>query len=605
MNIMNGQSTIPLTCNICTRRPDFSDVSHLLTHIASKGHLSSYYKIKVKASADPACRRQIEEYDDWYAEWNLDELMRDRMSQKERRSARGTGNGTTMAAPRRGSAAASNSSRSTPAAAMGGRNSRQQPRQLRDSLLNPRLGRSFMADPYSRPGTPGSGISHTSGLNSFYAPPMPSWPSTPYGDMPIKRESIGSSLSDESFGIDADSAFHPPPTRGYASRLSDEDDSLPNEDEWEMDETTSDAAKLKGVFWPGMAMFDSATPEMKRKRNQKKDYSVMEQLKATSEYVEPNELIFDVTGAFRKQRVITGNPELEDDESLLSGEASPEPEPPKKRQARRARPALLEKNVNTGRVLRQRRSAHAPGGLVRSARPYCDGPVSEEDDSLTFGPPGRRQHAPQRRGMSIHRDNTGPEITFDTGLPAPPAGYAPAGMRNPFQSVSNFMQPSQSSFAGNPARNHQRLPSLNFNDPGFGTSFRPSSAGTNLPAPNYASFGGLNTHTLFQNSLWPAPSGSSALGAFAQQFGLGGSQSNAFANNSNVFAPSYQNHGNNSGDWGDIFSTFSQPQNNLSGISPDNVQPAGVELNPLFFSSAGALPRDDDEATVSPPPSEH
>lgn len=207
--------------------------------------------------------------------------------------------------------------------------------------------------------------------------------------------------------------------------------------------------------------------------------------------------------------------------------------------------------------------------------------------------------------MSIHRDNTGPEITFDSGLTAPPAGYAPAGMRNPFQAVSNFMQPSQSSFAGNPARNHQRLPSLNFNDPGFGTSFRPSSAGNNLPASNYASFGGLNTHTLFQNSLWPAPNGGSALGAFAQQFGLGGGQPNAFGNNTNVFSPSYQNHGNNSGDWGDIFNGFGQPQNNLSGIAPDNVQPAGVELNPLFFSSAGALPRDDDEATISAPQSEH
>ena len=59
-------------------------------------------------------------------------------------------------------------------------------------------------------------------------------------------------------------------------------------------------------------MFDSATPEMRRKRNQKKATSVVLQLQATSEVVEPNEMVFDASGTLRRERVITGDPNLSD-----------------------------------------------------------------------------------------------------------------------------------------------------------------------------------------------------------------------------------------------------------------------------------------------------
>jgi hypothetical protein len=79
---------IPLHCNICPKKPDFSDVSHLLTHIASKGHLSNYYKVKVRASTEEACRRLIDSYDRWYTQWNVEELMSERMNQKDKRRCR-------------------------------------------------------------------------------------------------------------------------------------------------------------------------------------------------------------------------------------------------------------------------------------------------------------------------------------------------------------------------------------------------------------------------------------------------------------------------------------------------------------------------------------
>lgn len=616
---MSGQATIPLTCNICAKKPDFSDVSHLLTHIASKGHLSSYFKMKVNGTRDAECQRLVEEYDEWYAEWSLDDLMRERMSQKDKRSGRG---GTTTAARRssagqsrkntrssakanRNRRSATNTSfRSTPSVAM---NARQPTRQLRDSVLNPRLNpRNARGEPLSRSATPVSAVSFNGQVpNGRYAPPMQSWPTTPYAGSPVvKQESVGSSWSADSFEVDAESEFMAPAYGGGRRRIVDEEESVVAEDLWEMDETISDATKLKGVTWPGMAMFDSATPEMKRKRNQRKDYSVIEQLKATSEYVEPNEMIFDIDGNLRKQRVITGDPNGEDDESILSGETTPEPELPKKRPARRPRPALVEKNVNTGRILRQRSSYHPPYGNNKRRAPYYDG----EDEDLTYGQPRPKK----RTGLSIHRDNTGPDITFNE--PAPyQLNYLSTGFRNAYQSSRNHSQMhntqptfTQSNYGHS---NHQRLPSFPFADT-FGSNFRPASTSSTLPTSNSASFGGLNTSTLFQNGPWQSHNnhgGQSALSLFTQQYGLPSQQQqqqqqqNPFGSSNNMFQNHIPNqHSHHNDNW-DFFAAFNQQTGGLADLG-SNFQ-AGTELNPLFFSSNQPTPPDDDEATVSPPAS--
>jgi hypothetical protein len=86
-------ATIPLRCNICPKKPNFSDVSHLLTHIASKGHLSHYYKIKVRSGSDGAARQLIESYDQWYAEWSVEDLMSERMSLKDKKRPRARASG--------------------------------------------------------------------------------------------------------------------------------------------------------------------------------------------------------------------------------------------------------------------------------------------------------------------------------------------------------------------------------------------------------------------------------------------------------------------------------------------------------------------------------
>ncbi|PTB65372.1 hypothetical protein BBK36DRAFT_1121568 [Trichoderma citrinoviride] len=48
----SGSKQIPLLCTVCPESPRFSDVSHLLTHIASKGHLHHETQTKLKAHQD-------------------------------------------------------------------------------------------------------------------------------------------------------------------------------------------------------------------------------------------------------------------------------------------------------------------------------------------------------------------------------------------------------------------------------------------------------------------------------------------------------------------------------------------------------------------------
>jgi len=62
-----------------------------------------------------------------------------------------------------------------------------------------------------------------------------------------------------------------------------------------------------------MNLFDSATPEMKRMRNQRKDSNVMRQMKARSAEIEPAEISYFADGEFRASRDIFGP--LSDEES--------------------------------------------------------------------------------------------------------------------------------------------------------------------------------------------------------------------------------------------------------------------------------------------------
>ncbi|KAF1815398.1 hypothetical protein P152DRAFT_184082 [Eremomyces bilateralis CBS 781.70] len=291
-------ASIPLICSICPKRPRFSDVSHLLTHIASKGHLSHHYKVKVRASTEEDSRRLLEAYDHWYEKWRVQDLMSERMSLKDKRRARAARNQTPLSRSQ-SVARRSQASRDTPTS--------------QANSVDPRLGDEQLKVESPAPHPyylhyPTNGIPMHNGPQSLA--PYTGQPQQ-MSALPIRRR------TDNNDDADSDLSYVP---RSRESMIHV--GTTTERDGFEV----SEATRLKGVYWPGMDLFDSATPEMKRKRNQKKDTSVIKQLEANSLEVEANELVFTPEGTLKKTRNISGDPSDDsDDEWGSDGSASPEP----------------------------------------------------------------------------------------------------------------------------------------------------------------------------------------------------------------------------------------------------------------------------------------
>ena len=309
---MATMAAIPLLCTVCPKRPRFSDVSHLLTHIGSKGHLSNYFKEKVRASSDSASRRLIDAYDRWYAEWNVEELMSERMSQKDKRRprpARPTGRVLSASSGRRWAVDMTCAAARPPPAPVTEAPVARHVRSRGGALLDPRLSEQQTikvehgTTPTPTP-QPGPVLRHRP-----FAPRVHYWPS----------ESRASSQT----------GSYTNPDYETSSEYSDPSDRrryrYPADSTCAIEDSTADitiidpmavteSTKLKGVYWPGMDIFDSATPEMRRKRNQKKDSSVVQQLEVNSQEVEALELIFTPQGSFKRQRRISSSVYDDDEE---------------------------------------------------------------------------------------------------------------------------------------------------------------------------------------------------------------------------------------------------------------------------------------------------
>ncbi|KAI9715761.1 MAG: hypothetical protein M1812_005759 [Candelaria pacifica] len=444
-------ASIPLLCNICPKKPNFSDVSHLLTHVSSKAHLSNYYKVRVRGGTEPDARQQVAAYDRWYEEYGVEHLMSQRMHFKDKKTARSRRMSTQAA-----SSAITRRNTSTPTST-----------SLNDGSedhLDPQLSHHAKVEP---------AINHppmvTASQHKAHVPRMHLWPTSrdQIFDSPMPLKSPGS-------GCDVSSSYGTPtmepdfdPFVNYSPRRSAALDTIDhpaiNDDDLfentNSDEATDDfdlvdeSTKLKGVFWPGMALFDSATPEMRRKRNQKKDGSILEQMKLNSVEVEPTELIFTPEGSLKRERRISG---LVEDDSPIK----PVKPPPKKRAKKEKKLILAEVSANP-RLKRDHRAAKVTAETSKSAmqdlgaisqeallaingrpnaRPYSERQTFEptEDEQaefrLTFGDIGKNK----KRGFKIFEDeNTdahkseetqGYQHPYNTGYICEPFGH-PHGLK--------------------------------------------------------------------------------------------------------------------------------------------------------------------------------
>ncbi|KKZ65818.1 hypothetical protein EMCG_01203 [[Emmonsia] crescens] len=425
-----------LKCNICPKKPNFSDVSHLLTHVSSKGHLSHYFKLQVRSHQEPGAGELLALYDQWYKEHNLAGLLSERMLTKEAKK----GNSNSFAVEN-----ASSSRRSSKV--KDNRSAAKPPEHPASNIhlpdyLDPRMSLPYIAADNSHTHVQEtSRLSGATNATSIKAPVprAPLWPiCQPRMLLPSGTENaIGwkpvsdSSASEETSPVGQRK-------RGWVEQVDNPrtaslrrprrlvtpdpfvDNASPeyaaDDDDEESPTKREEATRLKGILWPGMDIFDSATEQMRKKRNQKKDISILKQMEKTSENVEATELVFSPGGTLRRERPISGEV---DDSSPLTGET-----PIPKRVPRPRRRPLAQSSTNLFNLRGQRRKItkadrrrHTDSleELSRQALPLLDGsPTSrplqyfgnhyaagDEDFKLTFTDYEQKP----RRGFAIFSEN--------------------------------------------------------------------------------------------------------------------------------------------------------------------------------------------------------
>jgi hypothetical protein len=83
-----AEHIIDLICTLCPNDPRFSDVSHLLTHISSKSHLSHLHKLQIKSLNDEASKTKLDTFEYWKHSNNIDTLLSERFSMKDKKKAK-------------------------------------------------------------------------------------------------------------------------------------------------------------------------------------------------------------------------------------------------------------------------------------------------------------------------------------------------------------------------------------------------------------------------------------------------------------------------------------------------------------------------------------
>lgn len=205
------------------------------------------------------------------------------------------------------------------------------------TLLDPRLAEPSQVIKVEHSTTPGPTLQSVDRVlrhRNAFAPHMHYWPT----------ESRASSLSYTNPEETSSEYSDPGDRRRYHCTAAADTCAVEDEPVDADPMAVSESTKLKGVYWPGMDIFDSATPEMRRKRNQKKDSSVVEQLELNSQEVEATELIFTPQGSFKRLRRISCS-ESDDEEEAAIKHESP--------QSMRMRPALAGLDGNIARRAKQ------------------------------------------------------------------------------------------------------------------------------------------------------------------------------------------------------------------------------------------------------------
>ena len=367
-------ASIPLLCNICPKQPDFSDISHLLTHVASKGHLAQELKAKVRGRQDASVREKLDAYDRWYEKHQIEKLLSQRLILKESKDASSSrvkrplnspseGSSQNLK-PRRRRAKSSNKvpeaspvkpeeppidpqlswcppSSPSPFLDLSGHDGLQQNEKAFNHRYHvPRMCEERDTSANRRPAIISTPSKVSSGQKCLLDPDPDVASDTDYFNTFIRSPTM-TAYPDPSELPSLPFSFSPPRTVEQAGERANQ---TPERTSWNPEKAEAILPPvLKGVKWPGMSIFDSASLEAQRLRNQKKDGSILEQMEYNSIVVEQMERIYWPDGSLKQERLITGNVES-------SPPKEPTP-PPKRRRAKAKKNVLKDVSTNAPKMI--------------------------------------------------------------------------------------------------------------------------------------------------------------------------------------------------------------------------------------------------------------
>ncbi|POS81058.1 hypothetical protein DHEL01_v200525 [Diaporthe helianthi] len=341
-------SSIPLICLLCPKHPKFSDVSHLLTHISSKSHLAAQFRLQHSGKAED--KHALDQYKLWSDNNGVDKLVANRIAAKELKKP----------AKRQRFAGVKKETETNVKLETNDSGGAQ----LEYTPLHPNPNTWHLHAP------------RDSSFATFYGPPSYSTPSysTPSYSTPSYSDHSAYPLPDspQSSAYIKKETSQSGTDTGNASFLSAT---------FGVDDG-NDASKLKGTVYPGMGLFDAATPIQKRKRNQKKHASVIRNMEMTSASIGQDEEVWDMTmSEVTRTRNVYDSPSIDG-----SPDSRDElPSTTKKRRSRRPAVANAGSRRQTRAVTRAANTAKV--GNRRSARQAKHniklegGGLDSEDDS--------------------------------------------------------------------------------------------------------------------------------------------------------------------------------------------------------------------------------
>ncbi|KAL8667969.1 MAG: hypothetical protein Q9168_007158 [Polycauliona sp. 1 TL-2023] len=425
-------TSVDLHCHICPKQPDFSDVSHLLTHVGSKGHLSNYFKAQVRSNQDASVRHQLQVYEQWYAEHEIEKLLSQRMILKDSKKANGVPKPTKREGP--ASAKPTKPSQTTSKKATSTAKHELAARARTEPLIDPQLSQPstsipstanphHLQSPLSSPGFDITSIHHGPypPMRWFDAPPKkPARVGSiqqhrlkmATGETPAMEPSMlgyDTESDDDSLTRQSMEPLYPEPPHMQAIDTQLETQEIPaaprkngrgrprhaksHQDTRETEDTPIPRTpELKGIYYPGMSLFDSASAAAQKKRNQRKNESILAQIQQESLEVECNEYIYWPDGSLKMCRFITGDVQS----SPFQENTPPPPPPPKRRRGRKAKTA-------TGSTRQEKPEDTEQPGLTRSDSMY--GALTVHGDLNTIASTVNDSFSPDFHNAMARHDN--------------------------------------------------------------------------------------------------------------------------------------------------------------------------------------------------------